>query len=115
MPFQCAPMSNAERQRRFRARNPGYWRKYYARERASRIAAQKKAAALVAELARARWAEFEKQAAVQLMLLPKLPLMLPAPVQDPAMAAIDALAASLASRSDREPQPLATPRSPSAD
>ncbi|MEM1445666.1 MAG: hypothetical protein AAGF84_06390 [Planctomycetota bacterium] len=35
-----APISNRERQRQFRARNPGYFKKYNARAKASRRAAK---------------------------------------------------------------------------
>lgn len=111
MPF--APMSNAERQRRFRARNPGYWRKYYARERAGRIAAQKKVAALMRELAKARYAAAQEQPTTPLVF--KTPLMLPAPVQDPTMAALEALAASLASKSTREALHVLTPATRTTD
>src|SRR5689334_4239690 len=33
------PIPNVERQRKFRERNPGYYRKYYARKRSIRLAA----------------------------------------------------------------------------
>ena len=66
--------------------------------------------ALMWELALARSAEIESQLAPPASPAPSLvfktQLMLPAPVQDPAMEAIDALAASLASRSSREPLPI---------
>jgi hypothetical protein len=113
MPPRSSPASNAERQRRFRKRHPGYFRKFDACNRARRIAVQTKVMALMRELALARSAEIEAQLAPPASPAPSLvfktQLMLPAPVQDPAMEAIDALAASLASlasRSSREPLPI---------
>ena len=81
------PMSNAERQRRFQKRNPGYdrRRKANARESAKR-GAEQLLAALQAKMA----AE-----------APRPVLMLPAPVEDPMMAEVNALAASLAKRDDK--------------
>lgn len=103
-------MSNTERQRRFRAANPNYFNKYNNRKKARRIAGQKKAMAIILENMKARMAQ--AQPATPLTLLPKMPLMLPAPVQDPLMAEIDALAASLAARNtgDCQSAPFLPPR-----
>ena len=102
-------MSNAERQRKFRAANPGYFNKYNNRRKALRIAAQKKMLALFKELAKAKVAAMQQQAATPVMA--KTPLMLPAPVRDPAMEAIDALAAKLKcdSAAAAASLPLSTP------
>jgi hypothetical protein len=81
------PMSNAERQRRFQKRNPGYDRRRKANARASaKRGAEQLLAALHAKMA----AE-----------APRPVLMLPAPVEDPMMAEVNALAASLAKRDDK--------------
>src|SRR5688572_10359751 len=100
--FRPAPMSNTERQRKFRAANPGYFNKYNNRRKAHRIAAQKKVLKLFKELAKAKAAALQQQqqqpappAPPPLTLPPKPLLMLPAPVRDPAMDALNALAASL--------------------
>jgi hypothetical protein len=86
------PMSNAERQRQFRERNPGYYGRLHRKRKAEVMA-------LIAA----------RTAAAEAMAARPAPLMLPAPVEDPAMAALDALAASLKSGSSREPLPVATP------
>jgi hypothetical protein len=88
-------MSNAERQRAFRRRNPGYY---------GRLHRQRKAEMLAYAAARAAAAE-----AVVPLAIPAPPtrLMLPAHVQDPAMDALNALAASLKSRAALDP--LAVP------
>jgi hypothetical protein len=80
------PVSNTERQRQFRERNPGY----YARIKAKQRAASK---AYVAEL-RAKEAAIAKILAIQPM-----PLMLPAPVECPLTAQLNALRAKLKSDS----------------
>jgi hypothetical protein len=98
-------MSNAERQREFRERNPGYYGRLHAIRRAE---CRARVAAL---LAAARQAVLP--APLQIPLKPIL--MLPAPVQDPTMAAIDALAASLASRSAGERLPLSSSTNQHAD
>lgn len=67
-------MSNNERQRKFRERNPGYYRKYYGAKRRMRLAA-------TAKLRADRLAAANAPA-------PREPLMLPAPVELP--NAIDA-------------------------
>ena len=103
-------MSNAERQRKFRAANPGYFNKYNNRRKGRRIAAQKKALALFKELATAKAAAMQQHQQPEIPEMAKAPLMLPAPVQDPAMDALNALAASLRSKSTaREPLHVATP------
>ena len=74
------PVSNFERQRQFRERNPGYFNKYNARRRAAAEATRAK----IQEEARA-------------MALQGEPLMLPAPVvtvEIPRMNTIDAAVAS---------------------
>ena len=99
------PVSNTERQRQFRERNPGYYRRLHAKRRAE---------------TKARVAALAEQAATAVpepLAFPATPprLMLPAPVQDPAMDALNALAASLQSRSARDAQPISTPTSRFAD
>ncbi|MGB7159722.1 MAG: hypothetical protein WBD40_16765 [Tepidisphaeraceae bacterium] len=82
-------MTSTERVREFRERNPDYDRRWKARREAR---------------AQARVAALQAHAVVPA----ETPLlMLPAPVRDPALAALDALAASLASRSAREMLPIA--------
>jgi hypothetical protein len=98
------PTSNIERQRQFRQRNPGYYNKYYARikamQKSARDAAQ--AAAIAAN-------------AVNVATPSKpQPLMLPAPVHDPAMAALEALAASLKAGSAHDPSLVPLPAQPNA-
>ena len=108
----CPPMSNVERQRRFRLRNPGYFRKYYTPKR---VWKQRATARLQAE-APALIAAARAEATLAILAKPE-PLMLPAPVQDPTMVAIDALAAAFAAPSARAatpiPAPLARPVGPS--
>jgi hypothetical protein len=80
--------SNAERQREFRERNPGYYGRLHAKRRAeckARVAAR---------VAAARQAAFPSP--LQIPLKPIL--MLPAPVEDPMMTAIAELAKSHAVR-----------------
>jgi hypothetical protein len=112
-------MSNAERQRKFRAANPGYFNKYNNRRKARRIAAQKKVLALFKELAKAKAAATQQQqpALPAPLAIPVEPmLMLPAPVQDPTMDALNDLAASIKSKSTaREPLSVATPATCPAD
>jgi hypothetical protein len=87
------PMSNTERQRKFRKSHPGYFKKYYGRKKSiekhvkARMQAEAQAAKAARDAARA-------EATLAILVKPQ-PLMLPAPVQDPTMAAIDALAAAL--------------------
>lgn len=91
---RVAPMSNTERQRRFRERHPGY----YGRLHRKRKAASK---AMLAQ----RWAEARAQAQAEaqasLATAKTVPLMLPpgAPVLDPLASKIAALAESLKARS----------------
>jgi hypothetical protein len=73
------PMSNRERQRRFRERNPGYYGRLHAKRRA------KIAAALA-----------EREAVAQILAVKREPLMLPAPVETieiPGMTTIEAIPA----------------------
>lgn len=89
------PISNTERQRQFQKQHPGYDARRKARERAS----TKRGAA---QLFAAMLAEADAHAAAHLTAPPiKVPvdkpiLMLPAPVVDPTMFSITALAASFA-------------------
>jgi hypothetical protein len=72
----AAPMSNAERQRRFRARNPGYNRKYNRHPTADqRHRARQAALEAVAKV------EAHMQQVLHCTLCKPLPLMLPAPVE----------------------------------
>jgi hypothetical protein len=89
-------MSNAERQARFRAGHPGYNRKYNGHPTAAQKRRSKQA---FAELVAKVEAELAAKAQADVVVTPvkALPLMLPAPVEDPMMAALKALAASLAS------------------
>ena len=64
-----APMSNTERQRRFRERNPGYYKRLHRKRRAA-----------VAALSAAKKAERAAHAAWQAEIS-RVPLMLPAPDQ----------------------------------
>jgi len=104
-----APKSNVQRQREFRRRNPGYFKKYYAikRSMAKRIRSRMQAEA------QAAFAAARAEATLAILAKPE-PLMLPAPVQDPTMAAIDALAAALGYARERETMPLGAPASPAA-
>lgn len=72
-------MSNTERQRKFRKRHPGYFKKYNGRKKASRLAAQ---AQLKAD-ARAQAEQAAAEAAAAVTHEPAaLPLTLPAPRTD---------------------------------
>ncbi len=85
-------MSNTERQRKFRERNPGYYAHLQAQRRAPIKAARAKLKAMQAELFAAQLA----------MAVKREPLMLPAPVEMieiPGMTTIDAIPT-------REPLPL---------
>jgi hypothetical protein len=73
-----APMSNTERQRRFRERNPGYYGRLHARKRA-----RSKADVL----------EMQRVAAAEAMIARRQPLALPAPaerIEIPGMTTIPA-------------------------
>jgi hypothetical protein len=73
----CPPKTNAQRQREFRERNPGYYQRLHAKRRTM----------IAASLAQRR----ESEAAMAVMFA-KLPLMLPAPVETieiPGMTTID--------------------------
>lgn len=76
MVTKSAPMSNAERQRRFRSRNPGYNRKYNGHPTAAQRRRAKEAC--VELLAKA---EAHVQHVLRSTLCKPLPLMLPAPVE----------------------------------
>jgi hypothetical protein len=97
-------LTSTERVQQFRARNPGYDRRWKSRKRGkpnARLAVlQAQAAAAAAAVAPA-----------------KTPmLLLPAPVQDPMMAEMDALAASLAARKARDSQlPQSAPLLPARE
>jgi hypothetical protein len=77
-------MSNVQRQRRFRARHPGYFQRYHARQKAAIAALQ----AAPAEPAAAE------------------PLMLPAPVEMPLFPGLSAIPTTPA----RAPQPVPIPQ-----
>ena len=78
------PMSNAERQRRFRERNPGYYARIQARKRAS----AKRGAALILAKVRAELAAKETAAkAAAAMPAAKPMLMLPVPAELPQISA----------------------------
>ncbi len=79
------PMSSTERVRKFRQRNPGYDRRFMARQRAI---ANQSSARLVAEA----FAAIRPEA-------PSEPLMLPAPVAEEMMAPLSGLAALRESQS----------------
>jgi hypothetical protein len=88
------PMSNAERQRLFRERNPGYYGRLHARQRA-------RVKALAAQRA----------AVAQLLAVKPTPLMLPAPVVIPVIPGLNAIAAIPAA----EPLPVSLPISQPVD
>src|SRR4051812_36684180 len=69
MLLRPAPESNAERQRRFRARHPGYNKKYNGRPSAA------------AMLEYHRKMEAQRQLILRSTICKPLPLMLPAPVE----------------------------------
>jgi hypothetical protein len=76
------PMTNAERQRQFRARNPGYYGRLHARRRAGQKAA---AAAMNAQL--------------MALAAKREPLLLPAPVELLVIPGINAIPAAMPIRS----------------
>ena len=81
---QLRPKTNAERQRDFRERHPGYYARLQAQRRAPIKAMRAKMKAMQAELF----------AAEQAKLVKREPLMLPAPVETieiPGMTTIDAI------------------------
>lgn len=112
--------SGAERMRDFRRRHPDFDRKRHAKRRAAlrawRAALEvEKAAVFARELAALRAAAVPaplSRNAVLMLPAPPVRLCLPAPVQDLAMAELNALSASLKSRAagaaipSREPLPL---------
>ena len=96
------PMSNAERQRRFQEAHPGYDRRRKARQRAG---AKRVVEALRQKLmmeAHAAEAQAEQAKAPAEAQAAKPVLMLPAPVQDPLMAQLNALTGSMAKRREAE-------------
>ena len=111
-------MSNAERQRKFQQANPGYDRRRKARERAmsKRDLAQRRAEAAALALAAhaAAHAAATAQTPPATIQIPanKPLLMLPAPVKDPWMAEIEALAAARKSQCAESPFIPASRRSP---
>jgi hypothetical protein len=82
----------AERMRQFRLRHPGYDREYKAKQRA-KLKAMREARELAERLAQA---ELQAQPAPLAICLPEYRLCLPAPVVDPMMLELNALAAKLA-------------------
>ena len=87
------PMSNTERQRRFRERNPGYYQRLHARARA-----------------RVKEAIAQKAAIAQLLAVKPAPLMLPAPVEIPVIPGMNTILAMPAP----EPLPISDAVSPPA-
>jgi hypothetical protein len=89
------PIPNVERQRQFRERNPGYYRKYYARKRSIRLAAvaQMKALALAA-------AEAPVHAE---------PLMLPAPAERIILPGLNAIPTREQLAAQAQPEILVIP------
>lgn len=85
MILRPTPTSSTERVRQFRQRNPGYDRAWKARREAEALARR---AAMQAQ------AVVPAEAVEPVVVKPML--MLPAPVQDPMMAEIEALKAKLA-------------------
>jgi hypothetical protein len=85
------PVSNTERQRQFRERNPGY----YARLQAKRRAGCK------ARVAAARAAD----RAMAAMLAKSRQLLLPAPVEVPVIPGLNAIPATLAAAREYAPLP----------
>ena len=85
------PMSNAERQRIFQLCNPGYDRRRKAHKRA--IAKRRR------EQLRAEWRQAARAdaAAAQAPVIRPM-LMLPAPIEDPTLVELNALAAGLKTR-----------------
>jgi hypothetical protein len=80
-------MSNAERQRRFQARHPGYDRRRKARRRgAAKRDAARRVAALEAQAATTTPAVTAAPVEMLLHPLPTYRLALPAPVEDPFLA-----------------------------
>jgi hypothetical protein len=90
------PIPNVERQRQFRERNPGYYRKYYARKKSIRLAAvaQRKALALANAA----------PAAAEVVPAFAEPLMLPAPVEPLVLPGLNAIPTreQLAAQAERE-------------
>jgi hypothetical protein len=93
------PLTNVQRQAAFQAAHPGYDRRRKARQRAvlDRLSAKRRRAQGLAP-GQSMPVEAKPQ-----------PLMLPAPVENPVLVELNALAASLASAPARalEPMPLA--------
>jgi hypothetical protein len=89
-----APMSNNERQRRFQAANPNYDRLRKARQR-------QMSENTCARLRRASLAAAKAEQARAAAEAPRPVLMLPAPVEDLAMAQLNALKVSLAKQDDK--------------
>jgi hypothetical protein len=83
------PMSNYERQVAFRKRNPGYYGRLHRRRRAAQ-----KVAGVAMEMAQAA---ATAPASPTALPAPKPVLMLPAPVENPLIAEINAIKARLAS------------------
>jgi hypothetical protein len=102
-------MSNAERQRKFQQANPGYDRRRKARERGmskrdvARRRAEAAALALAAHAAAHAAATTQTMTATIQIPANKPLLMLPAPVKDPWMAEIEALAAARKSQAAQSP------------
>lgn len=89
------PVSNTERQRQFRQRNPDYYRLLKAKERAATKA--RVAERLAAQRAAAQPVPLALPAPIMTIPIPTR-LALPAPVEQPEIAAIDRLKAMHAAR-----------------
>ena len=76
-----APMSNTERQRQFRERNPGYYARHRRAERSA--------------IHNARWVEQFAAAQAQVAIARREPLMLPAPVEVLEIPGMNAIPASM--------------------
>ena len=93
------PDTTAERQRRFQERHPGYDRRRKAQERAlAKRGGAQLFATLPAQAAAAAAATAEAEAS--------RPVLMPAPIEDPVMAQLNAVATSLAVAPAREPLPI---------
>jgi len=86
-----APMSNTERQRRFRERHPGYYGRLHRKRRAGTKAMLARQRAEARAKAQAE-AEAEAHAQTNVAVVKRVPLMLPAPVIDTLTMELAALA-----------------------
>ena len=98
-------VSNTERQRQFRERNPDYYRRLQAKRRAR---VKVGSAQLLAEVNLAISEPIALPAPVEAIAIPArpFPLMLPAPVVDPLMESLNQLAAALNARREAVEVPI---------